>query len=95
MPYHERSVEIDGAHNVPGIKALIQTLRVKMRRIISIIFSCLTDKDITPMLDMMLKEGYTVYLTTFNDERAIDLSNVESRPGLIIVDSFMEALKAA
>ena len=95
FPYHERSVEIDGAHNVPGIKALIQTLRVKNEKDISIIFSCLTDKDITPMLDMMLKEGYTVYLTTFNDERAIDLSNVESRPGLIIVDSFMEALKAA
>ena len=95
LPYHERSVEIDGAHNVPGIKALIQTLRVKNEKDISIIFSCLTDKDITPMLDMMLKEGYTVYLTTFNDERAIDLSNVESRPGLIIVDSFMEALKAA
>ena len=95
LPYHERSVEIDGAHNVPGIKALIQTLRVKNEKDISIMFSCLTDKDITPMLDMMLKEGYTVYLTTFNDERAIDLSNVESRPGLIIVDSFMEALKAA
>ncbi len=95
LPYHDGTVEIDGAHNVPGIKALIQTLRVKQERNISIIFSCLNDKDITPMLDMMLKEGYTVYLTTFNDERAIDLSTIQARPGLIIVDSFMEALKAA
>ena len=95
LPYHDGTVEIDGAHNVPGIKALIQTLRVKQERNISIIFSCLNDKEITPMLDMMLKEGYTVYLTTFNDERAIDLSTIQARPGLIIVDSFMEALKAA
>lgn len=95
LPYHEGTVEIDGAHNIPGIKALIQTLKVKKEQNISIIFSCLNDKDITPMLDLMLKEGYTVYLTTFNDERAIDLSTVESRPGLIIVDNFTEALQAA
>lgn len=95
LPYHEGTIEIDGAHNVPGIKALIQTLKVKKEQNISIIFSCLNDKDITPMLDLMLKEGYTVYLTTFNDERAIDLSTVESRPGLIIVDNFTEALQAA
>ena len=47
------------------------------------------------MLDLMLKEGYTVYLTTFNDERAIDLSSVDARPHLLIVDSFIEALQAA
>lgn len=95
LPYHDGTVEIDGAHNIPGIKALIQTLRVKKEKNISIIFSCLNDKDVSPMLDMMLKEGYTVYLTTFNDERAIDLSTVETRQGLIIVDSFTEALQAA
>ncbi|WP_028042794.1 bifunctional folylpolyglutamate synthase/dihydrofolate synthase [Candidatus Stoquefichus massiliensis] len=95
LPYHTGTVEIDGAHNLPGIKALIQTLRVKKEQNISIIFSCLNDKDIDPMLDLMLKEGYTVYLTTFNDERAIDLSKIESRPHLVIVDSFMEALKTA
>lgn len=95
LPYHNGTVEIDGAHNLPGIKALIQTLRVKKEQNISIIFSCLNDKDIDPMLDLMLKEGYTVYLTTFNDERAIDLSKIKPRPHLIIVDSFMEALKTA
>lgn len=95
LPYQNGTVEIDGAHNLPGIKALIQTLRVKKEQNISIIFSCLNDKDINPMLDLMLKEGYTVYLTTFNDERAIDLSNVDARPHLLIVDSFIEALQAA
>lgn len=95
LPYHGGTVEIDGAHNLPGIKALIQTLRVKKEQNISIIFSCLNDKDVNPMLDLMLKEGYTVYLTTFNDERAIDLSKIETRPRLLIVDNFTEALKAA
>jgi dihydrofolate synthase/folylpolyglutamate synthase len=95
LPYQNGTVEIDGAHNLPGIKALIQTLRVKKEQNISIIFSCLNDKDINPMLDLMLKEGYTVYLTTFNDERAIDLSSVDARPHLLIVDSFIEALQAA
>lgn len=95
LPYHDTTVEIDGAHNMPGIKALIQTLRVKQEKDISIIFSCLDDKDVDPMLDIMLKQGYTVYLTSFNDERAIDLSTVKPRPGLVIVDTFMEALKTA
>ena len=37
--------------------------------------------------------GYTVYLTTFNDDRAIDITTVESQPHLIIVDNFVEALQ--
>ena len=95
LPYQDGTVEIDGAHNLPGIKALIQTLRVKKEENISIIFSCLDDKDVQPMLDLMLKEGYTVYLTTFNDDRAIDITTVESQPHLIIVDNFVEALQTA
>lgn len=95
LPYKNGTVEIDGAHNIPGVKALIQTLRVKQEKNISIIFSCLRDKDVDAMLDTMLKEGYTVYLTTFNDERAIDLSQVKPRQNLVIVESFMEALKTA
>ena len=42
LPYHERSVEIDGAHNVPGIKALIQTLRVKNEKDIKM---CIRDSN--------------------------------------------------
>lgn len=95
LPYHETTVEIDGAHNVPGIEALIQTLRVKNEENVSIIFSCLKDKNFDDMLDLMLKEGYTVYLTSFNDERAIDLSTFKPRPCLIIVNSFIEALNTA
>lgn len=95
LAYKDGTVEIDGAHNLPGIKALIQTLKVKKEKDISIIFSCLDDKDIEPMLDLFLVEGYTVYLTTFNDERAIDLSFVKAKEHLIVVESYIEALNAA
>lgn len=95
LPYKDITVSIDGAHNVPGIKALIQTLRVKNEKEMSIIFSCLKDKKFDEMIDLMLKEGYTVYLTSFNDERAIDLSTVTPRPRLVVVKSFVEALNTA
>lgn len=95
LAYKDATVEIDGAHNLPGIKALIQTLRVKKEKDISIVFSCLDDKDIEPMLDLLLKEGYTVYLTTFNDDRAIDLSSIKAKEHLIVVDSYIEALNTA
>lgn len=95
LPYYETTVAIDGAHNVPGVEALIQTLRVKKVENVSIIFSCLYDKDINEMLELMLDEGYEVYVTTFNDERALDLSTVEGRPHLTKVDTFQEALKTA
>lgn len=95
LPYLDSFVEIDGAHNEPGIKALIQTLHVKQEKNVSIIFSCLKDKDIQPMLDMLLKENYTVYLTTFNDERALSLGDYASHNNLIVIDNFIEAIKTA
>lgn len=95
LPYLDSDIRIDGAHNVPGIKALIQTLSVKNVDNIGVVFSCLGDKDMTVMLDMLLREGYTVYLTSFNDDRAIDVKNIKPRDGMIITESFQEAIKAA
>lgn len=95
LPYKDTTVDIDGAHNVPGIIALIQTLEVKEEENVSIIFSCLKDKDINPMLDILLEEGYEVYLTPFDDERVIDVADVEDRDHLIKVGSFKEALRTA
>lgn len=95
LKYNDVNVDIDGAHNVPGIKALIQTLKVKKENDVAIIFSSLKDKDMDEMLEMLLREGYIVYLTTFNDERAVDLSQYQSKGNLIVVDNFAEALKTA
>ena len=47
------------------------------------------------MLDMLLKQGYTVYLTSFNDERAIDVKQIRIREGMIVTENFQEAIRAA
>ena len=61
----------------------------------AIVFSCLNDRDVDEMLEAMLKAGYHVYITTFQDERAIDLSSIAPRPHLTIVNSFIEAMQTA
>ena len=95
LDYQGVKVDIDGAHNMPGIKALLQTLRVKKEEDVAIVFSCLNDRDVDEMLEAMLKAGYHVYITTFQDERAIDLSSIAPRPHLTIVNSFIEAMQTA
>lgn len=95
LPYKDTHVAIDGAHNIPGICALIQTLQIQNIKDVSIIFSCLEDKDINAILDILLEQGYTVYLTTFQDDRSLKLSSVYSHRQLIIVDDFKEALNKA
>lgn len=95
LPYLDSTVEIDGAHNLPGIKALIQTITVKKEKDISIVFSSLKDKNYDEMLNLLLNEGYTVYLTPFNDERVMDVSKYKTEGNLIVVDNFIEALQAA
>ena len=95
LKYHDVDVDIDGAHNVPGIMALLQTLKIKKNKDVAIIFSSLKDKATDEMLSLMLDEGHTVYLTSFNDDRALDLSMYQSKGNLIVVNDFKEALKSA
>lgn len=95
LDYKNVKVSIDGAHNVPGIQSLIQTLSVKQAENVSVVFSCLGDKDMDYMLDMLLAKGFTVYLTSFSDDRAIDVKKVKPRAGMIITESYQEAIKAA
>ena len=95
LKYHDVDVDIDGAHNVPGIMALLQTIKIKKNKDVAIIFSSLKDKSTDEMLSLMLDEGHTVYLTSFNDDRALDLSMYQSKGNLIVVNDFKEALKSA
>lgn len=95
LKYHDGYVDIDGAHNVPGIAALLSTIKVKKEKNVAIIFSSLRDKATSEMIDLMLKAGHTVYLTSFEDDRSLDLSQYQTKENLIIVNNFKEALKAA
>jgi dihydrofolate synthase/folylpolyglutamate synthase len=47
------------------------------------------------MLQLLLKENYTVYLTSFNDDRAISTHDYKSHGNLIITESFQEAIQTA
>lgn len=63
------NVYLDGAHNIDGIKALLQTIKDNHFKNVGIIFSALGDKDIKEMLSL-LKE-YSVIEASFDDERSL------------------------
>lgn len=49
---------VDGAHNVAGIEALVETLRVKYAdKYINVVFSALADKNFQQMLETLLAEN--------------------------------------
>ena len=76
--YLGHDIYLDGAHNEDGILALIQTLESRQEKNVSILFSALKDKEVQVMLDRLLEKGYHVYVTTFEDERHIDLDTCQS-----------------
>ena len=59
---------LDGAHNISGIEALIQTIKERKLEDVGIVLSALMDKDCQKMLDM-LKE-FDVVIADFDDERS-------------------------
>lgn len=59
---------LDGAHNVNGIMALIQTIRERNLEDVGIVFSSLMDKDGEKMLELL--KDYDVILADFEDERS-------------------------
>ncbi len=93
--YKDKKIFIDGAHNIPGIHSLIQTLEIKKQKDNVIIFSCLKDKKFNEMIDMLLNAGHKVYLTTFESERSLDLSDIAPRPNLFIIENFKNAIERA
>ena len=75
---------LDGAHNISGIEALIQTIKERKLEDVGIVFSALMDKDCQKMLDM-LKE-FDVVIADFDDER--------SQGGHISYQKAIEIMKA-
>lgn len=69
-------VIIDGAHNIEGIKALINSLS-KVKKPIGIIFSALEHKNYLDMLKELENFCDFLFLTQFNFENCIDVNKVE------------------
>jgi len=59
---------LDGAHNISGIEALIQTIKERKLEDVGIVFSALMDKDCQKMLKML--EDFDVVIADFDDERS-------------------------
>lgn len=95
IEYEGKKVYIDGAHNIPGIEQLIKTLKVYDINDAVIVFSALKDKNLNYMLALLIEASYPVYLTTFNDERAIDLSDYKHIKEIKILNSYEEAFRLA
>lgn len=61
------NIYLDGAHNINGVEALLQTITDQKLEDVVIVFSALGDKDIEEML--MLLQKYPLIMASFDDER--------------------------
>ncbi len=71
---NDQDIILDGAHNIPAIEALLMSLPHDKH--IGIIFSVLSDKDYKDMYDLINESNYDLILTSFEDERVTDLSEL-------------------
>lgn len=68
----EPMILIDGAHNLEGIKSLVQTMKSHFNQNeISIVFSALRDKDVIEMVEELKKLTENITITTFDYPRAM------------------------
>ena len=87
-------VYLDGAHNEHGIKALVETLKLK-KVPITIVFAALKDKETSKMIQMLLEVANELVVTQFDfyrAKRAIELA--EDYP-VTIIDDWKEAISHA
>ncbi|MFU8793383.1 MAG: bifunctional folylpolyglutamate synthase/dihydrofolate synthase [Acholeplasmataceae bacterium] len=74
----EPLILMDGAHNLEGVKALIQSIHaLNFKGHIKIICSILKDKPYLEMIEMLKTISEDMTLTTFDHPRAIDLNDVK------------------
>lgn len=69
-------IVLDGAHNVAGIKALIESSQDNHKYVV--IYSALKDKDYKEMLSLLIDNFEEVVFTQFNFSRALDKSDLEN-----------------
>lgn len=73
---------VDGAHNLPGITALVRS----MPPVDHIYFSVLADKQAGPMIEMLQTTNIPITLVHFDTPRLADLENIARQYNLPIVD---------
>ncbi|MBO6047058.1 MAG: FolC protein [Erysipelotrichaceae bacterium] len=94
LSYNGKRVVIDGAHNIPAIESLIKSIKFDDGHP-AIVFSCLKEKSAESMVSLLQNAGLFVYLTTFDDERVIDLSKIATNDIQKVVPDYRAAIKEA
>lgn len=84
-------VYVDGAHNVAGIDALIQTLQNYPK--VKILFSALKDKEYQEMLRRLSAHFDDISVTTFDFYRALNKADLQALEHVKYVESVEDFLK--
>ena len=91
----QSNIILDGAHNLPGIEALVETLKTAYpNRKIKVVFTALRDKMISDMLSTLDAVTERYYFTTIQDSRASELESfttLTSKPYQLF-SSYQEAI---
>ena len=64
---------LDGAHNVHGINALVESLKAYYKKDVHTLFCAMADKDTLHMLQRLSEVSKTMHLTHFDYKRVLDL----------------------
>lgn len=67
---------LDGAHNVPGVNALVESLKAFYKKDIHTLFCAMADKDTSHMLERLSEISTTMHLTHFDYKRVLDLDTL-------------------
>lgn len=84
---------VDGAHNVEGIKVLIQSLKGYQNP--HIIFSASHDKHVTCMLEMLKEVSGHITVCPFEDERSITYEHIKEVAGIQYEEDYKVAIDKA
>ena len=92
------NIILDGAHNLPGIQALVETIHCAYpEHKIKVVFTALRDKDIHQMLSILDQVAEQYYFTSILDARASrieDIAQSTKRP-YQCYDNYLDAIAAA
>lgn len=81
-------VVVDGAHNVAGMKALVQTLKNYPK--VKILFSALKDKEYQKMIDLLFEVTKDINVTHFSFYRALEKEELENIENVKYVENVVE-----
>ena len=96
--YVRENIIIDGAHNIHGINALVESVKNKYRnKKIKIVFTALFDKLIKEMIEALDTIADSYYFTTIVDKRATEISLFEglTKKPYQLIENVEKALKKA